>query len=503
MTNEPPNGDGEELVEADLPGMDGPPRSSDGAPQAPGPDPEVPETSEGSAGDQLAETLSEITESPGVASDIIADSFGFPRASDAPRESDETFDNNPSDPVFDDLKTNLPLHVTGDPSGQAEYQPSGEPFQPDPTNDGEEELVEADLPGLEGGDDLVEADLPTTSTGEFSQPAADPEPATEPERSFDEIVDDRIRQIGENLEADELAREAERRERTLEAMRREYGDDVDVESLYRHDELQRTRESFFERITPETSLGKFLTLVLAGAGVTVAVFMAFAIFGGESDEPEPQVEVPANAAIEVSTAAPTVAATIPPQPEDVRLEQLALGAVAASADADGDLWLTLALEDGVSVDPDTLSFLYAFAFGAAVQADNGYNGVYYSVAGGQSYAEAVFGSTDFPRISNAFNATFQVDQASLWITDDGRLAIELPGDTPGSGLDASLFGPDTPVIAGVSFLEEEGGTAEGGFEEFTLGEVTVALDWPSSDWTEIEPDSEPLRLNVPDTSDRN
>ncbi len=499
MTNEPPTEDGEELVEADLPGMDSPPRPSEGAPQAPVPEPEVPETSEGSAGDQLAETLSEITESPGVASDIIADSFGFPRPSDAPRESDETFDNNPSDPVFDDLKTNLPLHVTGDPSGQAEYQPSGEPFQPDPTNDGEEELVEADLPGWEESDDLVDADLP--GMGSASEPTAET-PAEGESGDPLEAVDRAVEEWGESL--DEAARA--RREARLQSYRDEYGEDVDAEGLLEYDEAQRVdRLPLFERVLPSSLGGRFLTIILAGMGSLVAVLAATSFLGGsDAEEATPQVEAPASAATTSEpTVEPTVAATIPPQPEDVRIEQLALDAVAALADSDGDLWLTLALEDGVSVDPDTLSFFYAFALGAAVQADNGYNGAYYSVAGGQSYAEAVFGSSDFPRVSNAFNATFQVDQASLWITDDGRLAIELPGDTPGSGLDASLFGPDTPVIAGVSFLVEEGGTGEGGFDEFTLGEISTGLDLPGSGWTEIDPDSEPLRLDVPDTSNRN
>jgi hypothetical protein len=216
----------------------------------------------------------------------------------------------------------------------------------------------------------------------------------------------------------------------------------------------------------------------------------------------------------VATAAPTTAVTSAPtevptaEPTNeagfTETERtLALMQIAAAADLRGDLWLRAELNTGLSGAPDTVAFLYAFALGAAVQTEDGYNGAYYSVTDGVSYAEAVFGSPDFPRTSGEFNARFQIEQADLWITDDGQLAIHLPGDATGGGLDASLFGPDTPLIAGVSFLEEQDGTAGGSFEEFTLGEITTGLDWPAPGWTEIEPDREPLRLNVPDTSNRN
>lgn len=433
MTNEPPPDDGEELVEADLPGMDG------GA------------------------------SVPGELPDPLPVSFG----------------EQPPAP-FEDAQVREAIETTISPESRLRQPP-----EPDPTNDSEgPEVLE--------GDDLVEADIPTTSS--TPDPVAE-RPASTEEVDPLEAVDRAVEEWGGRLDEEARARREER----LQGYRDEYGPDVDAEAMLRHDEGQRSPEPppLFERVLPSSLGGKILTVILAGLGSVVAIVAATAFLGGSGDDDATGLPSAATAAAAVATDAPTEVATIPRLPQEIRLEQLAFEAVAAMADADGDLWLTVGLEEGIAVDPDTLAFVYAFAIGAALQTDGGYNGFYYSVTDGATYGEAVFGSPDFPRTSTTFSASYQIAQPELWITEDGRLAIHLPGDASGNGLDASLFGPDSMLIAGISALEEEGGTAVGGFNQVTLGEIATVGELPLASWVEIEPDQQPLQLNVPDTSNQN
>ena len=407
---------------------------------------------------------------------------------------------------------------------------------PPPGADGEE-LVEADLPGAprswEDGE-LVEADLPTTSSG--ADPDPPPEPpqptASEPAPDLDplEHVDRAIRNTEETLRAEEQARadaeaERERQWRQDAENYREFDDDPEDSVI---DELRPPEPPRLPSFGPweeapryplgtdpprswipfsDSWTNRFIALVVIAIGGVAGWWLINGPLGGSDDASARGVAAaPTLTATSAPTVAATEAATVEPNDEleATDLERsLALMQITAAADLRGDLWLRTAINSPQGVDPDTLAFLYAFALGAAVQTEDGYNGAYYSVADGASYAEAVFGSPDFPRTSGRFNTTFQIEQADLWITDDGQFAIHLPGGPSGGGLDASLFGPDTPVIAGVSFLEEEGGTAGGGFQEFTLGEIETGVDLPAANWTPIEPDSEPLRLDVPDTSNRN
>jgi len=484
MTNEPPADDGEELVEDDLPGMDDTPEDSVipdlRPPEEPGPD--LP-------------TWGEIFDNHGFdIHDRQAEVFGTP---DGPNPDELPTPPDPPDPlnqpvedsVIDELRFDLAKSVAGDIDPPME--PAAESFEP-----------EADVSASDA--DLVEADLPTTSTGEFSQP--DPAPTEpEPEQSFDEVVDDRIRQIGENLEAADRARYEEE----LQAAREQYGPDVDVEALVRHDRAQaaaRQGASQSGVFSPPSWFTQYLTLILAGAGVVTAVIAAFVLFGGSDDAPA--VSLPATEATSASSVAPTAAPTEVPALSEAptitrALEDLAFAAAAASVDDVGDLWIELQLGAPLGVDPDTLAFVYAFAIGAAVQSDNGYNGIYYAITDSTSYAESIFGSADFPRTSREFNANFVIGQADLWMTDDGKLAIHMPGRTATGGLDASLFGADSMLLAGTIIWETDGAEPLDSIQELTLGTIATGGSYPLSSWVEIEPDLEPLTLTVPDTSNRN
>jgi hypothetical protein len=85
----------------------------------------------------------------------------------------------------------------------------------------------------------------------------------------------------------------------------------------------------------------------------------------------------------------------------------------------------------------------------------------------------------------------------MWVTPDGRLAMRLPGSSPSGGLDAGLVTPDTPLVLLSSLVEAEGEAPVSDNRNTVLGDIAGGGDYPLVDWVELEPDTEPIVLNVP------
>jgi hypothetical protein len=460
MTNEPPTDgtpapDGDEQLDADQPG------TSDGAADS------------GTPGDSVDPAIQRgwSTHSWDVA-ERMADIIGRQEPDPPPAvpPSPDPLNQPVEDSVIDDLKFDLQRAAAGIPADE-DLGPDAHAAPPDPELD------------------------------EFLD-------------SMQPLQDNRVRRAIETEISDESrARQAEAdRERTS------------TEDMAAWDELQPRPELIYDRqqmgdlpeFTTHTggtggpsTLQLLIVAGLAMGGIVLAFALGLGPLGGSDDDSATSLP----AATIAATAAPTEAASSPTTaPTEVVSEapaiaseanDLTLLSINAFSDGVGDLWLGLELQAPLGLNPDALEFVHGFAVGAALQTDAGYDGFYFSFLDGDTYGEAVFGSPDFPRTSNTFNASYQIAAPDLWLTEDGWLAIHLLGDAAGNGVDATLFGPDAVVIAGATVVEREGGAAIGGFDQYSLGPVTAGGDLPLDTWTEWEPQQHPLRLDIPDTSNRN
>jgi hypothetical protein len=495
MTNEPPDGEGEELVEADLPGWNEPAAEASEPPTGPEPDPEI-DTME-----VVDRALRNTEESPAAEERGRLEALDRRREDHIQRLDSEWTANNPEDSDIEDLDINLPQAMAA--------------FEDAPLvveSGGSEELVDDD-PHLErlvdpvehqrqfgDAEELVEADLPGLRDPE-AQPEPPPPTEPTPEPTFDEVVDDRIRQIGENLDADARARS----EQSERGEREEFG--LSSGSGGTDEQFESARDAVIADWLSrfgwlKALLGSFI--VASGIGLLLILTNLLTSGSGEPEEAavlsggdttvatEAPTAAPANTG---ATEAPTAAAAVAIDPA----AQLVIATSEAIVDSNGDLWILLGFDAPWVGESPTIDFAWAALVAAGVEIDGSIHGATWSVTDGQSYAEGLPGGSALPRTAG----NESIVPAELWITPDGMLAIRLPGSSPTGGLDATLVAPDSTLIRVSRTWAEVRGDPSGSSESVALGPIAEGGNLPLPTWLAIEPDLGPIILNVPDTSNSN
>lgn len=353
----------------------------------------------------------------------------------------------------------------------------------------DDQLDDADLPGLDEIDSSTESDASTDA-------------AETPDGDVFDALDKNLAEQGARFDAEAAASDQAHAE--VDEWRERAADTVtthewDRMSLGKKEEIREDWER--EAILRLKYMPRWV-FVGGGFGVLGLVLAAGIYLGGgnddevavavPSDTPVVQTVAPSTAVLVEDTEAPAVAVDTP----EVLLvtdpgDYVKCREATVVADLNGDAWIMATPIASWSPGPGP-STTWSLILDVGIDLGTQTNTVRWTLYDGSTRGES--------HISGD-NVKAALD-AEMWVTPEGQVAVKLPGTSPTGGLSVTDIGPDAGIIWFGQLWPQEDSDLQQWDETKPLGEITQVTDaLPRPGWERVETDFGPITLIIPDTSD--
>ncbi len=353
----------------------------------------------------------------------------------------------------------------------------------------DDQLDDADLPGLDEIDSSTESDASTDA-------------AETPDGDVLDQLDENLAEQGARFDAEAAARDQAHAE--LDEWRELAGDTVTTHEWDRMslEKKKWIRKNWWSQVFRGLR-GRRPWLFVGGGFGILGLVLAVGFFTGDGDDPAvavisdtPAVETvaPSTAVLVEDTEAPAVAVDTPEMsvvpvvidPGDyVRCREATV-----VADLNGDAWImaTPAAPWLPGPGPDTT---WSLILDVGIDLGTQSNTVRWTLYDGSTRGES--------HISGD-NVKAALD-SEMWVTPEGQVAVKLPGTSPTGGLSVTDIGPDAGITWFGQLWPQEDSEFQQWDETKPLGEITQVTDaLPRPGWERIETDFGPITLIIPDTS---
>ena len=352
----------------------------------------------------------------------------------------------------------------------------------------DDQLDDADLPGLDEIDSSTESDASTDA-------------AETPDGDVFDALDESLAEQGARFDAEAAARDQAHAE--LDEWREQAGDTV---TTHEWDRMSLERKGWIrERWESEAIRGLkyFPRWIFLGGGILGLVLaVGFVLNDGDGDDPA--VAVPSDTPVVVTVApstsvlvedteAPAVAVEVPEEsavvsgPGDyVRCREATV-----VADLNGDAWI-MATPIAPWLPGPGSDATWSLILDVGIDLGTQTNTVRWTLYDGSTRGES--------HISGD-NVKAALD-SEMWVTPEGQVVVKLPGTSPTGGLSVTDIGPDAGITWFGQLWPQEDSELQQWDETKPLGEVTQVTDaLPRPGWERVETDFGPITLIIPDTSD--